>query len=538
MKDWVSGEEVTYQYDALKRLTSAATTGPEWGLSFSFDGFGNRTAQTVTKGSAPSSSLTYNMATNRLTGGSYAYDANGNLTLMPGPGAGCALTMTYDEQDRLETVNAGSCGSEEYAYGPDARRVWKKSITGSTVEVVYLYGAAGERLGTFVPVVGASAITFTGKEANVYFAGRLVTRVDTAGGGSERVFMDRLGSVAKRGATALRYFPYGEEKGGTTTQERDKYGTYFRDAVTNLDYAHNRYFSSTIGRFLSADPYGGSGTVKDPQSWNRYGYVQGDPVNGNDPGGLTTCTYVTTGNGYLSCDGTGGSGAGWGSAPSSYEVYGQGNALGAPGTGAGQAGPGSSIGTTSPDMAVAVTEYALSVATSYTARGYIDPQITEVAFPDSSNSASIMFEGPTATPAPPRGWYDWALNSMRDLPLAVQFSVAAPLPPDPRFGGYGELTYIPQTGQGCASIGMTWCSSGAAGFSGSLYFDPLNSLPNIIPGFSFGVSLIPPGGPGVVAVGSYPGGLVGGVTGSTTPGVCLAASYGACTPPRLTTTQF
>ncbi|MCW5983026.1 MAG: hypothetical protein KIT09_33365 [Bryobacteraceae bacterium] len=57
-----------------------------------FDGFGNRTAQTVTKGSAPSSSLTYNMATNRLTGASYVYDAAGNLTQAPGPG-GCVMRM-------------------------------------------------------------------------------------------------------------------------------------------------------------------------------------------------------------------------------------------------------------------------------------------------------------------------------------------------------------------------------------------------------------------------------------------------------------
>ena len=51
-KDWISGEEVVYQYDELNRLIHAGTTGPAWGLSFSYDGFGNRTAQTVTKGSA------------------------------------------------------------------------------------------------------------------------------------------------------------------------------------------------------------------------------------------------------------------------------------------------------------------------------------------------------------------------------------------------------------------------------------------------------------------------------------------------------
>jgi hypothetical protein len=60
MKNWKSGEEVSYQYDELQRLISAVTTGPEWGLSFSYDGFGNRLNQSVTKGSAPTVSLNYN----------------------------------------------------------------------------------------------------------------------------------------------------------------------------------------------------------------------------------------------------------------------------------------------------------------------------------------------------------------------------------------------------------------------------------------------------------------------------------------------
>jgi hypothetical protein len=41
MKDWISGEEVSYQYDLLSRLISAVTTGPEWGQSSSYDGSGS-----------------------------------------------------------------------------------------------------------------------------------------------------------------------------------------------------------------------------------------------------------------------------------------------------------------------------------------------------------------------------------------------------------------------------------------------------------------------------------------------------------------
>lgn len=48
----------------------------------------------------------------------------------------------------------------------------------------------------------------------------------------------------------------------------------------------NRYYARSIGRFTSPDPYKASGGPAEPQSWNRYSYVQGDPVNFNDPRGL------------------------------------------------------------------------------------------------------------------------------------------------------------------------------------------------------------------------------------------------------------
>ena len=46
-------------------------------------------------------------------------------------------------------------------------------------------------------------------------------------------------------------FPYGEEY-TTTTQDTDKFGTYFRDSTTALDYARNRYYSNRLARFLNS----------------------------------------------------------------------------------------------------------------------------------------------------------------------------------------------------------------------------------------------------------------------------------------------
>jgi RHS repeat-associated protein len=51
-------------------------------------------------------------------------------------------------------------------------------------------------------------------------------------------------------------------------------------------YAYQRYYTSGLGRFLTADPFDGSASPSSPQTWNRYPYAGSDPTNNNDPSGL------------------------------------------------------------------------------------------------------------------------------------------------------------------------------------------------------------------------------------------------------------
>jgi RHS repeat-associated protein len=80
------------------------------------------------------------------------------------------------------------------------------------------------------------------------------------------------------------YYPYGEAQ-TPGNLDQDRFATYYRDGTSVLDYARNRYYSSALGRFMSADPYVNSAGLGDPGSWNRYAYVGGDPVNFNDHDG-------------------------------------------------------------------------------------------------------------------------------------------------------------------------------------------------------------------------------------------------------------
>ena len=78
--DGISGENVLYTYDSLQRLILAQTSnnGPQWGDAYSYDGFGNLTAKTPTKGYAPPLAAAYDPATNWAIGGNY--DANERRT--------------------------------------------------------------------------------------------------------------------------------------------------------------------------------------------------------------------------------------------------------------------------------------------------------------------------------------------------------------------------------------------------------------------------------------------------------------------------
>jgi RHS repeat-associated protein len=79
--------------------------------------------------------------------------------------------------------------------------------------------------------------------------------------------------------SGVKYYPYGEEQGAGTANDKDKFGTYYRDQTTGLDYAQNRYYASTMGRFLSPDPYKATTGEANPQDWNQYAYVGNDPIN-------------------------------------------------------------------------------------------------------------------------------------------------------------------------------------------------------------------------------------------------------------------
>src|SRR6185369_12965538 len=71
---------------------------------------------------------------------------------------------------------------------------------------------------------------------------------------------------------------------------RQHFTGYEADNETGLNFAQARYQSSIQGRFTSVDPLGASADSLNPQTFNRYSYVNNDPVNQIDRSGLMAYT--------------------------------------------------------------------------------------------------------------------------------------------------------------------------------------------------------------------------------------------------------
>jgi RHS repeat-associated protein len=88
--------------------------------------------------------------------------------------------------------------------------------------------------------------------------------------------------------------PWGGDTSRSSNQafQPHRFTSYERDG-NGGDEAMMRRYTGKWHRFVQPDPYNGSYDLTDPQSFNRYAYVQNDPVNFVDPSGLDpdeTCT--------------------------------------------------------------------------------------------------------------------------------------------------------------------------------------------------------------------------------------------------------
>lgn len=278
-----SGRNMTYTYDSLDRLSTANSQGstnyPQWGLSFTYDRYGNRTAQNVTAGSGPSNSVAVSPTTNQITTTGYSYDLNGNMT---NDGQN---TMVYDAENRAVSAADGS-GTATYTYDGVGRRITKTFNSTTTVYVLagndsiaeYSNGTLSNeyiRAGhSLLAEYNSGTLTYHGHD-------HLSIRLNMDANGND---------VGEHG-----HYPFGEDWYVTGTTEKWRFTNYERDSESGNDHATFRYHVNRLGRFLTADPM--RPKQPDQQLLNRYSYGGSNPVRRRDPDGLFLVPFDSCGDG-------------------------------------------------------------------------------------------------------------------------------------------------------------------------------------------------------------------------------------------------
>ncbi len=247
-------------------------------LAYTYDTVGRRTTVggSFARTSLPTA-LTANAVydnNNRLTswaGATITYDANGNMT------SDGTKTYVWDARDRLVQIKTGATVNASFAYDALGRRS-TRTVSGATTKFLYdglnpiqeqsASNAATANLLTGLGVDGFISRTTVSDGLTVHFLPDALN--------STLALTDSSGVVS----TSYTYEPFGKatKTGAATT---NTYGfTGREDDGTGLMYYRARYYNPSTQRFISEDPIGLSGGI------NAYAYVDGDPIDFNDPLGL------------------------------------------------------------------------------------------------------------------------------------------------------------------------------------------------------------------------------------------------------------
>jgi len=187
-----------------------------------------------------------------------------------------------------------------YIYGADGTRVSTGTITtwGSCDPSANGYQAMKDSIagpsGGQLTEVGVDANGNTAwAHTNVWVGGALIATYDPNGLhfylndwlGSRRVQTDYQGVVEQTCAN----LPYGN--GVTCGSDPSEYlfAGMEQDDAPGLANAMYRQYASAFGRWTTPDPYDGSYDWSNPQSLNRFAYVNGSPLGATDPSGMLGC---------------------------------------------------------------------------------------------------------------------------------------------------------------------------------------------------------------------------------------------------------
>ncbi|UVH58935.1 DUF6531 domain-containing protein [Variovorax paradoxus] len=341
----VANANVTWSvgYSAVGRIVSFNATGNTAG--FGYDANGNRSSTTrALNGTSTNRTYTVGSASNQLTGFTqtingasstsvtYGYNANGDL-LTDG-----LRSYTYDAEGRLAAATTGATDvspTTRYAHNALGQRVFKTEplyppSQGDEADPGFMqsliafftklwspannqaeqlgYAYVYDEQGTLIAEVGSGGTNSAGQSQYIYLptGNGPMPIAAVINGNTYAVHSDHLNTPRKltnadgQAVWQWGYSAFGEDKPtlaryrfantettpnpGTTSISEVKfnlrYPGQYADEESGLFYNGYRTYIPTIGRYTQGDPIGLDG------GWNRFGYVDADPLNWADPDGL------------------------------------------------------------------------------------------------------------------------------------------------------------------------------------------------------------------------------------------------------------
>ena len=201
-----------------------------------------------------------------------------------------AHTYVYDAEGHVVSISTNGTTTLKESYNALGWRVEAINCCGT---VDYVHDAAGNMVGGSAnagPGTSEQYIFFRGGLLAQYWNGQGLWFAHLNGLGSTQQFTDYTGGNTR----ATMFYPFGQPgpSGSGSGSYLEALWSGFEDGdfwATSEWQTDTRRYTPGLGRWYTPDPAGkGAVDLDDPQTWNLYAYVRGNPTTLTDPTGLYT----------------------------------------------------------------------------------------------------------------------------------------------------------------------------------------------------------------------------------------------------------
>ena len=292
---------VNVTYDNLHRIkTYGGLSG-----SYAYDATGTISNSIEGGGSSYGYGVRRPQAVKNAFGSTNLYDLCGNM-IVRHASATNSQALAYDAENHLSRFAQAGTNFMlvKYGYAEDGARLWKwnnQTPTNLQVWIGNIYEEKGGKILFHVYAGGQQVCTF--ETNSVLYGGTDTNKVGYYYHQDQLTSSSVLSDSAGNQTEVNAYFPFGRAQ-TASPQANFKISRQFtgqiKDDETGLYYYNFRYYDPELGRFVQPDDI--IPDLGNPQSYNRYSYVQNNPLKYTDPTGHEQALNGASGRAMLQAE--------------------------------------------------------------------------------------------------------------------------------------------------------------------------------------------------------------------------------------------